>query len=142
MRSAIGLAMTAAMVASACSAVPNLDAGGMGCNNLPDRSSQIPVNAVVDQGGGIAPDAPMLPRGPLAGIDVKTHSAGEVGRMAADHGFLVTYRFEYPTEASGVSGYAECWCVPPPGVVSDATYGSHGEVILFVRGPMIPGGRP
>ena len=75
---------------------------------------------------------------PLAGLNLGAMSAAEVGDVATEAGLGVTWRYEYgvgeePEPGAGASGYAECWCVPPPGGrVTDAAYDSIGRIIVFV----------
>ena len=79
---------------------------------------------------------PLAPGGPLEGQDVEAMTAAAVGELAEAAGFGVTYRYEYdvgPQPESGSTGYAECWCVPPPdGQVYGVGYDSIGRVIVFV----------
>jgi len=73
---------------------------------------------------------------PLAGLNLAAMSAAEVGDVAAEAGLGVTWRYEYlvgEQPESGAAGYAECWCVPPPGGrVTDAAYDSIGRIVVFV----------
>ena len=110
-----------------CSLVPNMDAGTSACNNVSPR--QVPAGKPTDAAG------------PLAGLDVASRPASELGARAHAAGFVVTFRLDYLT--NGNNGYGECWCVPPTeGKVTDVDYGSNGEVIVFVRRDPLPGGRP
>ena len=73
---------------------------------------------------------------PLAGLNLAEMSPAEVGDIATDAGVGVTWRYEYDVgeqPESGSAGYAECWCVPPPGGrVFAAAYDSIGRIIVFV----------
>ena len=71
---------------------------------------------------------------PMAGLDVTTMSAAEVGGTAAQRGLEVTWRYMFDIgEANGTQGYSECWCVPPPeGPVTDLAYDSANRLVVFV----------
>jgi hypothetical protein len=79
---------------------------------------------------------PLAPGGPLAGRDVAAMDPAAVGQLAEAAGLGVTYRYEYdvgPQPEFGSTGYAECWCIPPPaGRVSSVAYDSIGRIIVFV----------
>lgn len=79
---------------------------------------------------------PLASGGPLAEIPVSEMTADAVGDHAQEAGFEVTYRYQYdvgPQPESGSSGYAECWCVPPPpGRVSAVAYDSIGRIVVMV----------
>jgi hypothetical protein len=96
-------------------------------------------------GSGVVRDGDPLAAGePLAGLDVTSMSAAEVGTAAVEHGLGVTWRYEFDIgEAHGVNGYSECWCIAPPAgrvtqVLSDRT----GALIVFVdSGQVLPSAR-
>src|SRR4051812_21031575 len=93
-----------------CSAIPNLDQGGMGCQNAGDGTQR--DGNPTDQGQ------------PLAGIDVVGQSPADIGRIAEDKGLIVRYHLNYATDGDG-GGYGECWCTPPSeGRVSEVFWGS------------------
>lgn len=122
------LVVALATVVTGCSAVPNLDQGGMGCHK---------------GGNGKQPDGlPTDPGQPLAGIDVVGQSPADIGRAAEAKGLTVSYRLEYATGNYRQEGYSECWCTPPPeGRVSLVLWGSTGELIVMTETGMKPGGR-
>ena len=99
-RSARGLVslFAVAIVSMGCSGVPNLDQGGMGCQNAGD--------GVQHEG------SPTDPGQPLAGVDVVGRPAADVGRAAEAQGLIVRYHLDYATTNDG-GGYGECWCTPP-----------------------------
>jgi hypothetical protein len=81
----------------------------------------------------------------MAGVDVSVMSAAEVGAVAIERGLGVTWRYQYAIgEAHGERGYAECWCVAPPGgQVTEVLYDSTGGLIVFVdAGQVMPAERP
>ena len=79
---------------------------------------------------------PKAPGEPLSDLNLDAMSPAAVGDVATEAGLGVTWRYEYKVgeqPESGASGYAECWCVPPPGGrVSDVAYDSIGRVVVFV----------
>lgn len=78
---------------------------------------------------------PLASDGPLGGIDVAAMNAAEVGELAEQAGVGVTYRYSYDVGEqpdTGSQGYAECWCTPPDGQVSDVVYDSIGRVVVMV----------
>jgi hypothetical protein len=103
-RSAIGVLAGAAVVAS-CSQVPNMDAGSAGCQNA--------------RGIGVASnDAPAI----LA--QVRGLSAAEASTRMRAQGHTVVFN----------TG-GDCWCVPPPGgKVTEAWFGQHGALWLWIDG--------
>lgn len=114
------------VVLTGCSAVPNLDQGGMACQNAGDGQ----------QHEGIPTD----PGQPLAGIAVVGRTAADVGLDAEAHGLVVRYHLSYATGGSG--GYTECWCTPPTeGRVTDVFWGSNGQLFVVADTDMKPGGR-
>ena len=104
----------AAFVAG-CSQVPNMDAGSAGCQNA--------------RGIGVASnDAPAI----LAKVQ---------GLSAADAS--IRMRAEGHTVVFNTGG--DCWCVPPPGGrVTEAWFGQHGALWLWVEGtdPALTAGDP
>jgi hypothetical protein len=121
------LLATAAALVTACSAVPNLDQGGMGCQNA---------------GDGVQRDgSPTDPGQPLAGIAVVGRAPADVGREAEAKGLIVRYHLDYATTNDG-GGYGECWCTPPTeGQVSEVFWGSNGQLFVVAHAQMKPGGR-
>jgi hypothetical protein len=100
--------------------------GGLECQRMP------PDGREVREG-----EDPLAPGGPLAGRKVEAMTAAAVGEVAEDAGFEVTYRYSYdvgPQPESGSTGYAECWCVPPPGRVYSVAYDSIGRVVVLAEG--------
>jgi hypothetical protein len=84
-----------AAILMGCSAVPNLDQGGMGCQNAGDGSQH--------------DGSPTDPGQPLAGVQIVGRSAADVGREAEAKGLIVRYHLSYATTNDG-GGYVEC-CV-------------------------------
>jgi len=116
-----------AVVVMGCSGVPNLDQGGMGCQNAGD--------------GAQHEGSPTDPGQALAGVDVVGRPASEVGRAAEAQGLIVRYHLDYVTTNDG-GGYAECWCTPPTeGRVSEVFWGSNGQLFVVAHTGMKPGGR-
>ena len=116
-----------AAVLLGCSGVPNLDQGGMGCQNAGDGSQR--------------DGSPTDPGQPLAGVAVIGRTAAEVGREAEAKGLVVRYHLDYATTNDG-GGYAECWCTPPTeGQVSEVFWGSNGQLFVVANAQMKPGGR-
>ena len=121
------LVLAVAFVLSGCSAVPNLDQGGMGCQNAGDGTQRS--------------GNPTDPGQPLAGIDVAGRAPRDVGREAEARGLIVRYHLEYATTNDG-GGYAECWCTPPTeGQVAEVFWGSNGQLFVVAETAMKPGGR-
>lgn len=110
----LGLVAAAFLVAG-CSAVPNMDAGSAGCQNA--------------RGIGIASnDAPSV----LALVKDKSPVEAAVAMRALGH-----------TVVFNTGG--DCWCVPPPsGKVTEAWFGEHGALWLWVDGadPALTAGDP
>ena len=116
-----------AAILMGCSAVPNLDQGGMGCQNAGDGSQH--------------DGSPTDPGQPLAGVEIVGRSAADVGRDAEAKGLIVRYHLSYATRNDG-GGYAECWCTPPnEGQVREVFWGSSGQLFVVADAPMKPGGR-
>ena len=125
-RQVVGL-VAVAFAMMGCAAVPNLDQGGMGCQNAGD--------------GRQHDGAPTDPGQPLAGVEVVGRSAADVGRAATAKGLIVRYHLDYATTGDG-GGYAECWCTPPTeGEVSEVFWGSNGQLFVVAHTGMKPGGR-
>ena len=79
---------------------------------------------------------PLAPGGPFEGVNVSGLTAADVGEIAENAGFGVTYRNSYTVgdqPDTGAAGYSECWCVPPTGRVSGVSYDSIGRVIVMVE---------
>lgn len=114
MRRFLLLAATA-LVTVGCSGMPNMDAGGAGCQNA--------------RGIGTASNhEPAL----LAMVEGKTALDAATTLAAAGH-----------TIVFNTGG--DCWCVPPPGGrVTDAWFGQHGALWLWVDGvdPALTAGEP
>src|SRR6476660_9056225 len=101
-RSPIAWLLGAAIVAG-CSMVPNQDAGSSGCQNA--------------RGIGIASNSE-----PTILAQVKGMTALQAGTLMAAQGHTVVFN----------TG-GDCWCVPPPGgAVSEAWFGEHGALWLWV----------
>ena len=125
-RGLVGL-FAVAVVLMGCSGVPNLDQGGMGCQNAGDGTQH--------------EGSPTDPGQPLAGVDVVGRPAAEVGRAAEAQGLIVRYHLDYATSNDG-GGYGECWCTPPTeGRVSEVFWGSNGQLFVVAHTDMKPGGR-
>src|SRR6478736_4387241 len=123
----IAAILVMAFVLSGCAAVPNLDQGGMGCQNA--------GNGIQHAGN------PTDPGQPLAGIEVAGHAPADVGREAEARGLVVRYHLDYATSNDG-GGYNECWCTPPTeGQVSEVFWGSNGQLFVVATTAMKPGGR-
>jgi hypothetical protein len=77
---------------------------------------------------------PLAADQPMAGLEVTSMSAAEVGNAAVERGLAVTWRYSYAIgEAHGPNGYSECWCIAPPaGRVTQVLYDSTGGLIVFV----------
>ena len=54
--------------------------------------------------------------------------AHEAGASLQHHGICHEFRLEYVA-----LNYSQVWCVPPPGPVREAAFGSGGQVILFIE---------
>ena len=62
------------------------------------------------------------------------------GREAEALGLVVRYHLDYATGEN--TGYAECWCTPPPeGRVTEVFGGSRGQLIVVAETDPKPGGR-
>jgi hypothetical protein len=116
-----------AVVMMGCSGVPNLDQGGMGCQNAGDGSQH--------------EGSPTDPGQPLAGVAVVGRAPADVGREAEAKGLIVRYHLDYATTNDG-GGYGECWCTPPTeGQVSEVFWGSNGQLFVVAHAQMKAGGR-
>jgi hypothetical protein len=123
----LALSAVAVLLIAGCSAVPNLDQGGMGCQNAGDG---------VQRTGN-----PTDPGQPLAGVDVIDRSPADIGRIAEAQGLIVRYHLDYSTDPGG-GGYGECWCTPPnEGHVNEVFWGSNGQLFVVAYTDMKPGGR-
>lgn len=101
-RLAIPLLIGVALI-SACSEVPNMDAGSAGCQNA--------------RGIGVASD-----NAPAVLAQVEGLSAAEAAARMTSQGHTVVFN----------TG-GDCWCVPPPGGrVTEAWFGQHGALWLWV----------
>jgi len=124
---ALALSAVAIVVLAGCSAVPNLDQGGMGCQNAGDGTPRS--------------GNPTDPGQPLAGVGVINWTPPDLGQIAEAKGLVVRYHLDYATDANG-GGYAECWCTPPnEGRVSDVFWGSNGQLFIVASTDMKAGGR-
>jgi uncharacterized protein YceK len=104
-------------------------------SELIDGSSGTVCSRGANPGGQPKDNVDPLQAGePLAGLDVTSMSAAQVGSLASDKGLAVTWRYSYDTgEPSSSSGYSECWCVAPSdGHVAQVLYDSTGALIVFV----------
>ncbi len=111
------------LVLTGCSAVPNLDQGGMGCQNAGDGQQHA--------------GNPTDPGQPLAGIDVVGRAPADVGRDAEARGLIVRYHLSYATGEN--TGYAECWCTPPTeGRVAEVFWGSNGQLFVVAETDLKP----
>ena len=111
----LALSIAVGLLVAGCSAVPNMDAGSAGCQNA--------------VGIGTASDAEP---GLLAMVEGMT--AAEAGARLAEMGHHVVFN----------TG-GDCWCVAPPGgKVTDAWFGQHGALWLWVDGvdPALTAGEP
>ena len=103
---------------SACSAIPNMDAGSAGCQNA----------------RGIGRDVPLADGGTNMAVVPELHglSPAEAEVRAEGLGHTVVFN-------TGGS----CWCVPPPGGrVTESWFGQHGALWLWVEGAPTPAGEP
>lgn len=118
-----------------------------GCALLPwpDENTGIVCQRGVGPGDVVREGDPLAPGEPMAGIDVTSMTAAEVGRAAVERGLAVTWRYGFDIgEAEGAHGYSECWCVAPPaGRVTEVLYDSTGGLIIFVdSGQVLAVARP
>ena len=123
MKAASGLVL-GAIALSACGLMD--PGGGLECQRTP------PGGGEVREG-----EDPLAEGGPLAGRNIAAMTSAQVGAIAEDAGFDVTYRYSYdvgPQPENGGTGYAECWCIPPPGKVYAASYDSIGRVVVMAEG--------
>ncbi len=112
------LLVTAAVLLSACSAVPNLDAGSAGCQNA----------------RGIGLDVPLADGGTNMAVLPEVHGLAPMAAKARAESLGHTVVFN-----TGGS----CWCVPPPGGrVTESWFGQHGALWLWVEGAATPAGAP
>lgn len=107
------------------------------CGLVPEPPAGLECQRTAAAGGELREgEDPLAPGGPLAEVPVTEVTADAVGERAQQAGFEVTYRYEYdvgPQPESGSTGYAECWCVPPPpGQVYVVAYDSIGRIIVMV----------
>jgi len=107
--------LSAVILLAGCSQVPNMDAGSAGCQNA--RGIGVESN-----------DAPAI----LA--QVHGLSAADAAAKMKAQGHTVVFN----------TG-GDCWCVPPPGGrVTEAWFGQHGALWLWVDGvdPALTAGDP
>ena len=96
------------ILVGACSAVPNMDAGGAGCQN---------ARGIGPTEGEVAFERLLVGRSPQ-----------DAASVAKAQGHTVVFNVQ-------IEGYGECWCVPPPeGDVVEAWWGSNGALWLRVDG--------
>ena len=104
--------LLAALVVGGCSMVPNMDQGTSGCSNAVGIGPR-------DQAGTI--DTNVMPD--LVGLDPTVAAS-----MARSRGHTVVFNVQ-------ITGYGECWCVPPPeGTVSESFFTERGALMLMVDG--------
>jgi hypothetical protein len=108
---AIGV-LLAGWLAGGCSMVPNMDAGTSGCSNAVGIGPR-------DQSGAV--DTHVMPD--LIGLDPTVATS-----RAHARGHTVVFNVQ-------ITGYGECWCVPPPeGTVTEAWWTERGALMLGVDG--------
>ena len=99
--------LATAVLAGACSMVPNMDHGSAGCSNAhgigtPDKRAAV---------------------GDLVG-----KSPAEAATIALARGHTVVFNVQIP-------GFGECWCLPPPeGTVTEGFFTERGALMLMVDG--------
>jgi hypothetical protein len=104
------LLLACLLALSACSAVPNMDAGSAGCQNARG------IGRAVDLVNG-STNMAVMP-------DVHGKTPAEAGEIARDRGHTVVFN------ADGA-----CWCVPPPGgKVTQSWFSERGALWLWVDG--------
>jgi hypothetical protein len=108
-----------------------------GCGLLPwanDDTGLVCQRGVGPGGANLDNVDPLAADQPMAGLDVTSMSAAEVGSAAVERGLVATWRYTFAIgEAHGPNGYGECWCIAPPaGRVTDVLYDSTGGLIVFV----------
>jgi hypothetical protein len=114
----LSLLIATAVLLSACSAVPNMDAGSAGCQNA----------------RGIGRDVPLANGGTNMAVAPELH--GLTPAEAKDRAESLGHTVVFNTGGS-------CWCVPPPGgKVTESWYGQHGALWLWVDGAPTPAGDP
>lgn len=69
---------------------------------------------------------------PLAGTGIETMTPVGADALLRTMGLCHTFRYGYPYSDDSGLGYSEVWCDPPPGVITELSYGGDGEVIVFV----------
>ena len=115
MRRSLVAWLAGAALFAGCSMVPNMDAGGAGCQNA--------------SGIGVASD------------DAPEILAQVAGMTAAQAAAKMTAQGQTVVFNTG----GDCWCVPPPGGhVTMAWFGQHGALWLWVDGvePALTAGDP
>jgi hypothetical protein len=114
--------------------VAALSAGCSVLSSWADGNTGIVCQRGVGPGDVIRDGDPLRAGEPMAGLDVTSMSAAEVGTAAIERGLAVTWRYEFDIgEAHGTNGYSECWCVAPPGGrVTQVLYDGTGALIVFV----------
>jgi hypothetical protein len=112
-RGRLFLLLATVVVVTACSGVPNLDAGSAGCQNARG------IGPTADPGGG--------PRGgdEMAVMpDLHGRTPAEAAAIGAAAGHTVVFNVD-----------GECWCTPPPGgTITRSWWGEHGALWLWVDG--------
>jgi hypothetical protein len=108
---AIGV-LLAGWLAGGCSMVPNMDHGSSGCSNA------VGIGPRADAGNV---DTHVMPD--LIGLDPTVATS-----RAHARGHTVVFNVQ-------ITGYGECWCVPPPeGTVTEAWWTERGALMLGVDG--------
>lgn len=107
-----------------------------GCGGLPWAGEGLACQRPPPGGAEVRTGNPLAAGEPMAGLDVTTMTAAEVGAEAIDRGLTVTWRYSYrigERTGDGEAGYSECWCVAPPdGRVTGVAYDSFGRLIVLV----------
>jgi hypothetical protein len=114
-RQAIGGLLLASLV-TGCSMVPNMDHGSSGCQNA----------------GGIGPKSGDGAVTMAAGDSVMPELEGLSPSAAADAAMALGHTVVFNVQ---ITGYGECWCVPPPeGKVVASWWNQHGALYLQIDG--------
>ena len=115
MRRLVVVLLGSVALLAACSQVPNMDVGSAGCQNA--------------RGIGVASN-----NAPAVLAQVQGLSAAEAAARMKSQGHTVVFN----------TG-GDCWCAPPPGGrVTEAWFGQHGALWLWVDGidPALTAGDP
>jgi hypothetical protein len=122
------LFVAASIAVGGCSAVPNLDAGGAGCQNARGIGRPDMINPTTDANGNMittgGTNMNVLPQ-------LRGKGVAEAALLARTAGHTVVFNVK-----------GTCWCaIPAGGTVTDQWYGEHGALWLWVEG-VEPSGDP